>query len=168
MPNLPVPVYPLINGSRTDFSSITFLASGAPIAGITEINYGQENKKGEVFGTYQQKIGTTPGQLKPKADLTILQLEWNLLIPVLATLASGNPFSGYMQARFDIMVQYQLPQSPAMIVDILRGCSVDNHEMSNKAGTDALMEKVELSLFYIEKNGVAPLVIGPQGGFVPG
>lgn len=163
MSTLPVPLYPQINGVRTDFSSITFLANGAPIPGITEINYGQELKGGEVRGTPIQVIGYTPGQLKAKADFSILQLEWNLMIPILAALASGTPLSGYMQARFDIMVQYQLPQSPLMIVDILRGCKISNHDMSNKLGPDALLEKVELELFYVLKNGVAPVVYGPNG-----
>lgn len=167
MSTLPIPLYPAINGLRCDFSCITFLANGAPIAGITEINYGQELKGGEVRGTPIQQIGATPGQLKAKADFTMLQLEWNLLIPVLAVLASGTPASGYMQARFDIMVQYQLPSSPAIIVDVLRGCKVSNHDMSNKSGSDALQEKVELELFYILKNGVAPVVYGP-GGMLPG
>lgn len=162
MSTLPQPAYPQINGARCDYSCLTFLANGAPIPGVLEVNYGQELKGNAVYGTPIQPIGYTPGQLKPKADFTILQLEWNLLLPILATLASGNAGSGYMQARFDIQVQYQLPQSPAMIVDILRGCKIVNHDMSNKSGPEALMEKVELELFYVLKNGIAPVVIGPQ------
>lgn len=162
MPFLPQPSYPAVNGARTDFTSITLLANGAPIPGITEINYSQELKAGEVFGTPVQMIGATTGQLKCKADFTILQLEWNLFIPVLSVLASGSPASGYMQARFDIQVQYQFAGSPAMIVDIIRGAKVSNHEQSNKSGPDALMVKVELQPFYILANGSAPVVIGPQ------
>lgn len=169
MGNLPIPSYPAVNGQRTDFTSIILGINGAPIPGITEINYGQELKGGEVRGTPIQPIGYTPGQLKPKADFTILQLEWNLLIPVLAQLASGTPISGYMQARVDITVQYVLPGTFAVITDVLRGCRVSNHEMSNKSGTDALMEKVELELFYVIKNGVAPIVYGPgPGQMIPG
>lgn len=169
MPNLPLPRYPQVNGLRTDFTSITLVTNGAPIAGITEINYSQELKGGEVFGTPIQQIGATPGQLKAKADFTILQLEWNLLLPILATLASGSPaLGGYMQARFPIQVQYQLPLSPFIITDDLVGCKVSSHSISNKSGPEALMEKVELELFYIIKNGVSPVVIGGTNQFILG
>ena len=170
MSQLPIPAYPSINGVRTDFASLTFLANGAPIPGITEVNYSQELKAGEVFGTPVQMIGATRGQLKCKADFTILQLEWNLLLPVLATLASGNPGSGYMEARFDLMLQYQIAQSPIIITDIIRGAKVSNDEQSNKSGPDALLIKVELQPFYILRNGVAPVIIGPQNAnnFTPG
>jgi hypothetical protein len=167
MSTLPIPLYPAINGVRCDFSSITFRANGAPIPGVTEINYSQELKGGEVRGTPIQVIGYTPGQLKCKADFTMLQLEWNLLVPVLALLASGTPLSGYMQARFDLLIQYQLPQSSVIIQDVIRGCKVASHEMSNKLGSDALCEKVELEPFYILKNNVAPVVYG-NNGMVPG
>lgn len=167
MASLPLPSYPQINGARTDFSCITFKPNGVPIAGITEINYSQELKGGEVRGTPIQTIGYTPGQLKCKADFTILQLEWNLMVPALAVLGSGTPLSGYMQARFDLIVQYQLPQSPFVITDIIRGCKIASHDQANKLGTDALAVKVELEPFFILLNGVAPVVYGP-GGMTPG
>jgi hypothetical protein len=167
MPFLPQPLYPQINGVRADFSSITFLANGAPIPGITDIDYGQELKGNPVYGTPIAPIGYTPGVLKPsEVSFTMLQLEWNLLVPVLALLASGTGLSGYMQARFDIQLQYQLPQSPAIITDVIRGFKVNKHQMSNKQGPDALVEKVTGDCFYVIKNGVYPVVIGPN--FIPG
>lgn len=164
-------VYPLINGVRYDYSCITNLSNGLPIIGITEINFSQELAPGEVYGTLPQKIGETRGQLKVEASFTILQFEFDNLIEQLCIL-NGTPGSGYMEARFDWGVQYQASMNGfpgPLIQDVLRGCKIKKHDHAYKTGGDPLSEKVDLSLFYILKNGRAPIGIGSvPPAFIPG
>lgn len=164
-------IYPLINGIRYDYSAITFLANGLPIVGITEINYSQELAPGEVYGTLPQKIGETRGQLKPEASFSILQFEFDNLLEQLCIL-NGTPGSGFMEARFDISVAFQASSNGIpgpFIQDVLRGCKMKKSDHAYKAGPDAIVEKVDLSLFYILKNGRAPLgVTTVPPAFIPG
>ena len=167
MPGFTGPLtYPLINGRRYDFSSITFLANGQPIVGITEINYKQELKPGELYGTLPQKIGATRGQLKPTASFTMFELEYNALITALCTL-NGTTGAGYMEVRFDIQVQKQDgfgSNLGTLITDILRGCKLVSADRAYKSGPDPLQVKVELDLFYIQENGQLPI----GSSFIPG
>jgi hypothetical protein len=162
--------YPLVNGNRWSFASITFYANGIPIPGVTEINYGQELAPGELYGTNPQKLGETVGQLKPTASFTIYELEYYNLINALCALAAsqgtGAPNSGYMQAHFDILVQKQENFGP-IAQDVLRGCKFKKAERGYKSGPDGLMTKIELSLFYIQENGNIPLsVVSATNPFV--
>ncbi len=170
MSQFPIP-YPLVNGVRYSFSSIGFLASGQEIVGITEINYDQELKPGDVYGTSPQLIGATKGQLKNTASLLMLQYEYENFISALCTL-NGTPGSGYMEARMDYVVQFQdgTPSNPGPLFQhILRGCKIMKETDGYKVGPDANGTKIDLHLFYIEKSGNLPMVVtGNTSGFIPG
>lgn len=158
---------PLINGTRYDYSAISFVANGQPIVGVTEIDYSNGVEPGEVFGTLPQKIGETRGQLKPEASFTILFLEYQNLIAQLCVL-NGTSGSGYMEARFDIGIQYQISTGP-LIQDVIRGARLKKASRSFKQGNEALAIKCDLSCFYVIENGLYPLGITPTPTtFVPG
>jgi hypothetical protein len=169
-PPFPIP-YPLLNGNRYSFSSIGFLASGQEIVGVTSIDYDQELKPGDVYGTSPQLIGATKGQLKVTASLMMLQWEYENFITALCAL-NGTPGSGYMEARFDYVVQFQdgvgANQGP-LFTHILRGCKIAKETDGYKVGPEANATKIELHHFYTIKSGNLPMVVtGTSAGFIPG
>lgn len=162
MPTNPQPIlYPNINGRRWDWSSITFLLGGTPLPGLQSIDYSQELKAGEVYGSgTPQLLGATRGQLKCTLSFDILAEEYENLIFALCAL-NGTPGSGYMEVRFDIQVAKQdgqgLFQGP-LYVDIIRGAKLDKVSKGYKVGPEGLMTKVESAApFYILENGQAPI-----------
>lgn len=165
-------LYPLINGTRYNFSSITFAMTGLVIPGIVAIDYSQELKGSLVYGTLPQPLGRTRGQLKPECKFTILQLEYANYIEALCTL-NGTPKSGYLEVAHDIIVSYQDgfgPTQGPLIVDLIRGFKLEKPGHSRKAGPDANVVDCEGTPMYIMENGNLPLGItgNPTTGFIPG
>jgi hypothetical protein len=167
--------YPLINGVRYDYSAISYGSSafaGLPMVGITEIEYSQELAGGDVRGTLPQQMGATRGQLKTDGSFTILLLEYDNLIQQLCVI-NGTPGSGFMEARWDLLVQYQALVSGApgpLIQDTIRGMKLKKVNKAHKAGPDALVVKCDVEFFYALENGRAPLGISNAvgNGFIPG
>lgn len=163
--------YPFINGVRYDYSSISFIANNTRIVGITEISYKQSLEPGEVYGTLAQKIGVTRGQHKAEASFTILQLEYQNMINDLCIL-NDTPGSGYMETRFDILVQYQDgvgPNQGPLIQDEIRSAKIKSVDHARKAGNEANMVKVELDISFIVENGNMPLQVnGALNQFISG
>lgn len=161
MPVIPI-LYPQINAVRYGYSSITFLASGAPIPGLDSIDYKQTLKGGKVTGTLPQMMGATRGILEAEASFTIYQLEYYNLITALQAL-NGTPGSGHMEVRWDILLQYQDTTGPflgPLIVDTVRGFKIEEASRAFKADNGALMIKVDGTAFYILENGSAPIGLG--------
>ncbi len=158
-----VPPIPLINGNRYEWASIQFTPAGFPLIGVKSIDYSQEKKGGEVFGTSVVKIGETRGQLKPEASMELFKEEADAFIDQLSVLGAGNGPGGgklgYMDVRFPITVQYQEQQNGqlAIVTDTLVGCRISKHADSHSEGTDGLTVKFDLSLFWITPDGNPPV-----------
>jgi hypothetical protein len=159
----PQPIlYPLVNNRRWDFTSVSFVLSGAPLPGLVAIDYSQELKAGEIYANGSaQKIGATRGQLKPAASFDILAEEYENLVLALCLL-NGTPGSGHMEVRWDLQVAKQDGQGlnlGPLFVDTLRGCKLNKVSKGYKTGPEGLLTKCELDLFYILENGNAPIAI---------
>lgn len=170
MPTNPLPIpAPLINGYRWDWSAITFTASGAPLPGLQDISYDEELTKGEVYANGSpQKIGETVGQYKSTASFTILALELENLLLALCAI-NGTPGSGYGTVRWDLRVAKQdgsgITLGP-LYVDLLRGVSIKKIGSSFKNGQDALVHKIDLSPFYLLRNGQSMLTVNTANSFM--
>ena len=164
---LPVLNYPTINGQRYSFASCRFLTAGLPSVGITSVTFDQDLEPGQVYSILAQKIGRTKGQLKPTASFEMLEAEYMQMIPALCEIA-GTPGSGWMEAVFDMLIQYSENWSPMHMV-FLRGCRIKKETATWKAGSEALFTKVDLDLFYYMRDGQAPLsVFSTAPAFIPG
>src|SRR5262245_3632205 len=90
--------YPLINGRRYDFSSITLNAAGTKLTGFTSIKYSHKLTPKKVMGTHPQPIGRTRGEYEAQGSLTLYRQEMDELRTQLGP--------GYMEVIFDITVSY--------------------------------------------------------------
>jgi hypothetical protein len=153
--------YPLINGRRWDFSSVTFVADGTPMPGIVSIDFSNELKGGEVYANSPQKLGSTRGQYKPTLSFDLLAEEYENFIFALCAL-NGTPGSGYMEVRWDLQVQKQdgrgLDLGP-LYTDLCRGVKLDKVTKGYKSGVEGLVTKCECDVFYILENGQSPLTV---------
>ena len=149
---LPNIIYPLINGNRYDFTSLTIMANGIPVKGIKEISYTKTLEPGDVYGTSAQLLGRTRGQYKAEGSITIYREEWQELIKILQTLVPGG---GYMEANFDVIVTYGELLLPTT-TDTLKGCRIKKAEHSLAEGSDALVIKADLSIAHILDNDLIP------------
>lgn len=170
MSTFPLPIAsPLVNGYRWDFSSITFNASGVPLPGLQSIDYGQEQKKGDVYANGSpQKIGQTVGQNKPSLSFDILALEYEALIFNLCAL-NGTPGSGYMTVRWDLRIDKQDGSGLTVgqvFTDICHGVSLDKISKGYKMGPEGLLTKCECSLIYLEENAQVALTVNPATQFM--
>lgn len=172
MPTNPqVLTYPLINGRRWDFSSISFVANGAPLPGIVSVDFSQELKGAEIYANSPQKLGTTRGQLKSTASADMLAEEYENFIFALCAL-NGTPGSGFMEVRFDVLIQKQdgqgLTQGP-LYADRWRGAKLDKVSKGYKSGPEGLLTKLDFDVMYIVENDQYAVTINPAAPrFTPG
>lgn len=140
--------YPLINGARKDFSSISLFAAGRQFVGFTAINYSDALRPGSVFGGSAQRIGRTRGQREITASITMYRAEWNDLRAALGP--------GYMEVPFDVTVSYGDDGLPTER-DQLLGCRIVSESNNNAAGSEALTVDLELDVMDMLHNGLSPL-----------
>ena len=164
-----IPIIPDINGIRYDYSSLEInLGPSGLVTGITGINYEYELMPGEARGTAAQLIGRGRGQYKAKGDITLFSWEAQNLITALANLAAGIN-KGFMEWPFDVKVDKGDAGQP-VLTDFLRGCRITKGSNAFKNDQNLLVEKFDLSIPYLLKNGCAPFQPGGAGlqGFFQG
>lgn len=141
--------YPDINGNRYGWSSIEIGVAGNITLGVKDINYENALEPGEVRGTKSYKLGRTRGELKSTASLTMYKLEWLQMI--------RNFGPGYMEYVFDVTVSYADTGQPTT-TDIIVGCRIKKHADEPKQGSEPATVKIDLDVFYVEEDGMAPTV----------
>jgi hypothetical protein len=142
--------YPLVNGVRYDFSSLTIVLNTKRVLGCSEVNYKQTLEPGVGYGTHPQALFDTRGQLKVEASCTLYRDEFDDLIQTL-----GN---GFLEKRFDFLVHYQEDPRP-MKTDTIRRAKMKGPEFGGSAGSDPLEVKVDLHVILpILINGINPLL----------
>lgn len=142
--------YPLINGEYYDFASCSFDIAGTRFpGGLEEINYEDGLDPGEVRGNSTQLIGTTLGTYTASADFSAYLPQMDEFRSVLVR-KYGNVYA----ARFNITLVLER-NSLTSTVEIL-GVRVKKISAAHKSGNDALMEKAELHVLGIIRNGVLP------------
>jgi hypothetical protein len=142
--------YPLINGVRYDFSSVTFNFNGTlQSAGIKALNYKHSLTPGEVRGNRPQVVGRTRGKYEAEGGFEMFKDEYQNFITNLGT--------GYLEKAFDITACFNdLSNKSLVVMDILRGCRIKSDEDTFSEGGEPQVVKVELSVLSVIRNGLAP------------
>lgn len=149
-----------INGLVYDYSSIEITINGLPYQGITEINYSDTMEPGILRGTGPLMRGRSRGLYEAESSFTIAKEDFDAVKRALVAMGLG----GFMEAVFLITVSYK-EATGNMITDEIEGCRIKHNENSHSAGNaDALMHKVDLSVFRIKWNGAYGVSIPGQIG----
>lgn len=142
--------YPLVNGEYPDFASITFDFSGSKMpGGLEEVNYDDGMEPGEVRGNSAQLIGTTAGTYNATGDFSAYLPQMDELRGMLI-----RKYGGLYTARFNMTLVIERG-SITSTVELL-GVRIKKFSAAHKSGNDALMEKAELHVLGIMRNGIPP------------
>lgn len=139
--------FPNVNGITCDFASVRANIDGENYF-LGSINYSHECTPGEVEGNDAMLLGTTTGRYKANGSVEVYKAT--------AAAIRAKLGDGYLTKRFPITVNYQPPGSPIM-TDVLEYARIVKEDDSHSKGTDALVEKWDLHIMKIVKNGVQPL-----------
>ncbi len=141
-------IYPLINGRRHGFASITGifnLEGGKTIQMFFKsINYGRTRSRGVVRGNHPDPIAKTLGENEYKCSVEIPVAEYRILLRELGP--------GYGDATFALFVVYG-ENGFETVTDQILGCNIDDDDASNSQGPDPLMRKLDLGPLKILMGG---------------
>lgn len=134
---MPTPIpYPLINGYRHSFTSITLKLDRTEIIGFKSANYNRTRSRTMVYGNNVDAIGKTRGINDYKADFEVYLAEYNYLMQKLGP--------GYGDKFFQILVVAR-EDGFDVIQDELNGCTIDETDASNSQGTDPTVRKITVN-----------------------
>lgn len=136
---------PLINGQTYSWGSINFNVLRNLIAGITSINYSEDQEMEDFYGAGNYPTARGYGKIKSTADITLTMEE----VEALQKAAPG----GRLQAipAFDIVVSF-LPDNGIVVTHKLKNCQFKKNERAMKSGDMQFEIKLDLIVSHIEWN----------------
>lgn len=135
--------YPLVNGTRHEWTSIEIKVKGQIVLGVKELSYNDKLEPTKVYGVHAQPLGRTRGVYSAEASITLLLDEANTLIQTLG--------DGFKEQVFDITCAYS--EGSSTITDEIIGCRIKGLDQSLSQGSDATARKFDLDVMYIVWNG---------------
>jgi len=141
--------YPLINGTKHDWSSIEVdLGDAGIFTGISELTYSDTLEPGIVRGASPQKLARTRGEYNAEGSMNL----W--LQDAREFMDSLGP--GFKEVVFNITAMYSAVGSE-VVTDRLIGCRITSTESGGSQGPDPIGTTFGLDIIRIEWNGVDPL-----------
>lgn len=134
---------PLINGMLYSWADIVAAISGAPLTGITGIEYGDSQDVVNKYGAGRHPVGRAKGRITPTAKIILYQEE-------VEAIQAQSP-NGRIQdlAPFDITVTY-LPDSGIIKTDKIRNVQFSGNSRKWKEGDTGQEVELELVPSHIE------------------
>jgi len=141
--------YPLVNGEYPDFAALALDFTGFRLpGGLEELNFEDGLEPGEIRGNSMQLIGRTPGTYKATADFSCFVPQMDEVCAIL------DRRGGLYVATANITAIVERG-SITSTVEIL-GCRVKKLSAAFKSGNEGLMQKAELHVLGIVRNGKLP------------
>jgi len=134
---------PLINGRAYDFSQIQALISGVPIASISSIEYSEDQKKENNFGSGDRPVSRGHGAIEAKAKIT---MSMNDVEALRKTVPTGSLLK---IPAFDITVVYLHPTSANVVTHTLKNCEFTSDGVSGSQGDTDLKRDFDLICSHI-------------------
>jgi hypothetical protein len=135
--------YPLVNGTRHEWSSIEIKLAGAITIGVREAAYNDKLEPTKVFGVHAEALGRTRGVYTAEGSITLLLDEANSLIELLG--------DGFKEVVWDMTVSYS--EGGKTITDEIIGCRIKTTDQSLSQGADGLQRKFDLDVMKVLWNG---------------
>lgn len=132
-------------GRLTGWNSIKVNLLGRDLEGMTELEYGDESDKDNVYGAGGYPVGRGEGNYKPSASISLLFEE---IMAIQKSLPRGKGLKDI--APFDITVQYEYDNF--VYTDIIRNAEFKGNKKTAKQGDKSLSNKFDLVVSHIEEN----------------
>lgn len=140
--------YPLIQGARHEWSSVSIKIAGDLYIGVKSIKYSDTLKPSKVRGTHPKAIGRTRGQYDAEASIELYTWEARQIRKKLGP--------GYKEIPFDIVVAY-VEDGADTITDTIVGARITKDEGGGQDGPDGLSVPWDLDVMDILWDGVSSL-----------
>lgn len=140
--------YPLINGTRHEWSSIEIKLRSDVYIGVKEIKYSDSLKGTKLRGTHPKPIGRTRGEYDAEASIVLWFAEASIFRKALGP--------GYKEVPFDIVVSYT-EDGFETIVDEIIGARITKDEGGGSQGPDGLSTPWDLDPMDIIWDGISSL-----------
>jgi hypothetical protein len=151
--------FPLTNGVRHSWSSVTFKFNSIAVAGITSINYGCKLPPGIVTGAGPLPIGWTTGRAEFTADMEVLLQEANDLIASLG----GSWMTAIRGATVEYSDEGYTLSGAGNYVDTIAPVRIQEWSAAmSSTSTDAQVRKFTLSPLGMLINGKNPMPNQPS------
>ena len=134
---------PLINGVEYAWGDIVTVIAGAPVTGITAIDYDDDQDVKNNYGAGRYPISRSKGRITPTSKVTLTMDE------ILAI--QRRSLNGRIQdiAPFDIIVSY-LPENGIIVIDKIRNCQFKKNKRAWKEGDTRQEVELELVISHID------------------
>lgn len=116
----------LVNGRAYDFTQITAVVLGVPLAGVSAINYTEEQEKVNNMGQGNRPVSRGKG---PIDSFGSLEISMNDVEAIRDAAPSGSLLQVPM---FDIVVVFGNPQKP--VTHVLKNCEFLNDGVESTQG----------------------------------
>ena len=153
MAQFPIP-FPLVQGVRFDHSSLDIKLAGLSFTGVKSLDWKDEMKPGEAYGTSAQRLGTTRGQYKASGNLEVWKAE---ALNFEALLIQQYPGIGLLEIRFPIDITYVMEGGIGPFTSNLVACRITDRSDSSSAGSEPHAKKYALDITYVIENGLVPI-----------
>lgn len=137
--------YPLINGTRHEWSSVELKIKNQVFVGVKAFDYSDKLEPTKVYGTHAQPIGRTRGVYSAEGSIELWLAEYNELMKLLGP--------GFKEVSFDTVASYS-ESAFDTITDEILGCRIKGLAASQAQGADALSRKLDLDIMLIRWNGL--------------
>jgi hypothetical protein len=147
--------YPEVNNRTYSFASVEIDIDGTIYTAVKSINYSDSLEPGELRGTAVHALARTAGEYKAEASFEVSLAE--------AKLIREKVGDGYMLKSFPITVTFTEDNEETHKHELV-GCRMKKNDNSNQSGSDPTMEKIDLHVMYIKRDGLLPMQLVRPGG----
>lgn len=134
---------PLINGKSYEWADILVNILGAPVTGITNIEYEEKQGMENIYGAGRFPVSRGYGKIEPTAKVTLLMEEVEN-IQVVAPLGRIQDIP-----EFDIIVMF-LDSGNVTRKHVLKNCRFMNNKRSSSSGDTSIPVELELIISHIQ------------------
>jgi len=121
---------------------------------VKSVDWKDEMKPGEAYGTSAQRLGVTRGQYKASGNIELWMAE---ALNFEALLVQQYPNIGLFEIRFPIDITYVMEGGIGPFTANLVACRITDRSNSSAAGSEPHAKKYVLDITYAIENGVAPI-----------
>lgn len=136
---------PLINGRAYDFAQINALINGVVVPSISSIEYSEDQKKENNYGSGDRPVSRGHGAIEAKAKLTMSMNDVEALRK--SVIALGG--SLLKIPAFDIVVVYLHPTGANVVTHTLKNCEFLSDGVSGSQGDTDLKRDFDLVCSHI-------------------
>lgn len=133
---------PLINGRAYDYTQITAVVLGVPLAGISAINYVTEQEKKNNFGTGNQPVSRGRGPKDPTASMEISMND----VEAIRDVAPNGDLLDI--PPFDIVIVFGNIQKP--VTHVLKNAEFSNDGVETTQGDTDIKRTFDLTPSHIK------------------